>query len=121
MAPSWPRAILKEGRSSRSSASDSESIAPTGKSGGAVALLSLRRLSKQGPTLVSRLWGVAEDCLLLFVIVLDARLEILRIRLVVFGRLVLTPGVSGITFGLLVTLCPCEFRLVSRVMMDSGN
>ena len=46
-----------------------------------MVLLSLRRRRKQGPTLPSRLAGVADDCLLRLVIRLEARLDNRRIRL----------------------------------------
>lgn len=72
---------LIDAKSSLSSRSDSESVDKAPYSGGAVVLLSLRRRRKQGPTLPSRLAGVAEDCLLRLAICLDARLDRRRIRL----------------------------------------
>lgn len=131
---------LRDMSSSRSSTSDSESVIGVGNSGGAggaVALLSLRLLRKQGPTLPSRLAGAAEDCLRLLVSVLEARLDSLRIKLVLLleatgvvsaGAVVQTlllrdSGLIASAMGLvlLIQLLPSELVLLLRVRMDSGN
>ena len=101
-----------------------------------MVLLSLRRRKKHGPTLPSRLAGVAEDCLLRLVRRLDALLERRRMRfdLVFVGMGVAPEGVaetllllvsrtaaSAIGLVLLTQLLPREVVLDLRFSTDSGS
>lgn len=88
-------------------------------------LLSLRRRKRQGPTLVSRALGVADDCLLLF-IRRDARLDRRRMRLVLEltepGAVAPAVGPSRAPFDWFLWLWPRrELELVLRETMDSGS
>ena len=103
-----------------------------------MVLLSLRLRKKQGPTLPSRFIEAAEDCLLLLVSLLDARLDNRRIRLpfelvgtgVVPATAVLMDtllalvskaAVSAIGLVPPTQLRPRELALAFRVKMESGN
>lgn len=102
-----------------------------------MALLSLRRRKKQGPTLPSRLVGAADDCLLLLLVsLLDARLDNRRIKLpLVFVAVGVVPAVAAVMLLLLVSiatasaiglvlltqLLPREVVLVLRVKIESGS
>jgi hypothetical protein len=81
-------------------------------------LLSLRLRNIQGPTLVSRLVGAAEDCRLRLEIVLDALLDMRRmIPPLVVG----TGGVSEVNWLPVFRLWPSDVELVFLETIDSGN
>lgn len=113
--------------SSLSSSSDSESVPAGVKSGGAVVLLSLRLRRKQGPTLLSRAGGAAEDCLLrLLFIRREARLDRRLIRFPFVGggvgtgaAMPLAASATGLCVP--VQLCAREVTLVLRERIDSGS
>ena len=131
---------LIDAKSSRSSRSDSESVdRAAAYSGGAVVLLSLRRLRKHGPTLPSRLAGAADDWRLLLVMLLDARLdrrrmmlplpgaalaEVVEVPLLGTGLMVLLLLYAASAMGLVVLLnqlWPSELALGFRDKMESGS
>lgn len=116
----------REPNSSLSSKSDSESVWAGAKSGVAPVLLSERLRRKQGPTLLSRPEGAAEDCLLRLVMLRDARLERRRMRLPLLEGVgigetgpLLAISVSGLP--LPVQLWARELTLVFRETIDSGS
>lgn len=82
-----------------------------------MVLLSLRRRRKQGPTLVSRLGGAAEDCLRLLPMVLEALLDNRRMSPPLVGA-----DVGSVkTCALLLRLWPRDAELVFLEIMEGGS